>query len=77
MTSLTIGHALKQSGARLLEVDGRELGVLTVPQARGVQIVLFDNTPGGSGHVLELAEDNPRGCFAKGLIRIDRSITDG
>lgn len=58
--ALTIGHALKQSGAQLLEVDGRELGVLTVPRPDGAQTVIYDNTPGGSGHVLELAESRGR-----------------
>lgn len=58
--ALTIGHALKQSGAQLLEVDGRELGVLTVPRPDGVQAVIYDNTPGGSGHVLELAQSRGR-----------------
>jgi hypothetical protein len=55
--ALTLGHALKQCGARWLEVDGRELGVLILPSAfGGCRTVLYDDTPGGSGHVLELAE---------------------
>jgi DEAD/DEAH box helicase domain-containing protein len=55
--ALTLGHALKQCGARWLEVDGRELGVLVLPSASGsYRTVLYDDTPGGSGHVLELAE---------------------
>lgn len=58
--ALTIAHALKQSGAQLLEVDGRELGVLTVPRPDGAQAVIYDNTPGGSGHVLELAQSRGR-----------------
>lgn len=58
--ALTIGHALKQSGAQLLEVDGRELGVLTLPRPDGAQAVIYDNTPGGSGHVLELAQSRAR-----------------
>jgi len=58
--ALTIGHALKQSGAQLLEVDGRELGVLTVPRPDGAQAVIYDNTSGGSGHVLELAQGRGR-----------------
>ncbi len=62
-TVLTIGHALKQSGAQLLEVDGRELGVLTVTRPDGVQAVIYDNTPGGSGHVLELAQGRGRDWF--------------
>jgi hypothetical protein len=59
-TALTIGHALKQSGAQLLEVDGRELGVMTLPFADGYRTVIYDNTPGGSGHVLELADGRAR-----------------
>src|ERR1700755_1929917 len=51
-TALTVGHALRQCGASWLEVDGRELGVLVLPSARGgYRTVLYDNTPGGSGHV--------------------------
>jgi DEAD/DEAH box helicase domain-containing protein len=53
----TIAYALQRAGARLLELDARELGVMTVPAGpRGQSwgCVLFDTTPGGAGHVREL-----------------------
>ena len=51
------GHALKLAGADLLEIDHRELGVVFGPigAAARVGVQLFDNTAGGAGHVLELA----------------------
>lgn len=47
----TLGHALRLAGAKLLELDPRELGSLVVYQ---VGPVIFDDVPGGAGHVLEL-----------------------
>jgi DEAD/DEAH box helicase domain-containing protein len=46
----TLARALLASGARLLDLDSRELGCF--PLGRGV--VLHDNVPGGAGHVGEL-----------------------
>ena len=57
--ALTLGYALQISGASLLELDSRELGMMTVPVAAGGRsrgVVLYDNVPGGAGHVRELAE---------------------
>ena len=58
----TLGYALQQAGARLLELDSRELGVLAVPVGQkggSWGVVLYDNVPGGAGHVRELiAEGN-------------------
>jgi hypothetical protein len=56
----TLARALLASGARLLDLDTRELGCF--PLGRGV--VLYDNVPGGAGHVGELFErhlDKDRG----------------
>ncbi|BAP56346.1 DEAD/DEAH box helicase [Thioploca ingrica] len=50
----TLAHALKLAGARLLELDSRELGSLAVGTKGGWGAVLYDNVPGGAGHVLEL-----------------------
>lgn len=53
----TLTQALQISGAKLLELDGRELGALVSPagvQGRGLGAVLYDNVPGGAGHVREL-----------------------
>lgn len=55
--ALSLARALQVGGARLLEVDTRELGVLAVPMSGGRWgTVLYDNVPGGAGHVLELLE---------------------
>jgi Lhr-like helicase len=53
----TWGHALKLAGAELLEIDHRELGVVFGPigAVARIGVQLFDNTAGGAGHVLELA----------------------
>jgi len=53
----TFTQALQISGAKLLELDGRELGIHVVPagyEGRGWGTVLYDNVPGGAGHVNEL-----------------------
>lgn len=52
----TLGHALRIAGAKLLEIDSRELGFLETAfgdPATKVP-VLYDNVPGGVGHVREL-----------------------
>ncbi|MBY0552604.1 MAG: DEAD/DEAH box helicase [Candidatus Obscuribacterales bacterium] len=56
---LTLGYALQQAGARLLELDSREIGVMTPTPLRnsnGKGIVLYDTAAGGSGHVHELLQ---------------------
>jgi len=55
----TLGHALRIAGAKILEVDSRELGVLETFTGRPStpSPVLYDAVPGGVGHVLELARD--------------------
>ncbi len=53
----TLTQALQISGAKLLELDGRELGALVTPtglEGRGWGAVLYDDVPGGAGHVREL-----------------------
>jgi hypothetical protein len=52
----TLAQALQIAGARLLELDTRELGVLLVPTGGGHGAVLYDNVPGGAGHVYELLD---------------------
>lgn len=46
----TLGHTLRLTGAAMLELDHREIGFF----AEGLQVRLFENTPGGCGHLLEL-----------------------
>ena len=48
----TLARALLASGARLLDLDTRELGCFPL----GRSVVLHDNVPGGAGHVGELFE---------------------
>jgi len=51
----TLGYALRIAGARLLELDTRELGVMTAATEEvGAGAVLYDSVPGGAGHVREL-----------------------
>jgi hypothetical protein len=58
-TALTVGLALQIAGAQLLELDSRELGVMTVPAGDYGDcygVALYDNVPGGAGHVRELID---------------------
>ncbi len=53
----TLAYALQIAGAKLLELDSREIGVLCAPSGqfgRSLGAVLYDNVPGGAGHVREL-----------------------
>jgi len=53
----TLGQALQIAGAKMLELDSRELGVITAPAGQNGAswgAVVYDNVPGGAGHVREL-----------------------
>jgi hypothetical protein len=56
----TLGFALQRGGCSLLELDPREIGVLTPipvgPNGMEHGVVLYDNVPGGAGHVRELLD---------------------
>jgi hypothetical protein len=55
----TLAYALHRAAAELLQLDARELGVDTMPAGeagRGLGVLLYDNVPGGAGHVRELLE---------------------
>jgi DEAD/DEAH box helicase domain-containing protein len=57
VTSLAV--ALKLAGARLLQLDSRELGNMVVPaghSGRSFGAVIYDTMPGGAGHCLELMQ---------------------
>lgn len=58
----TLALALKLAGARLLQLDSRELGHSVAPSPNGAHptAVIYDNVPGGAGHVLELLNDSVR-----------------
>ena len=54
---LTVAKALQVAGARLLNLDIRELGSLTAPAGSRGQFfggIVHDNVPGGAGHTGEL-----------------------
>ncbi len=51
----TLALALKIAGAKLLELDARELGTFATPTRSGHAVFLHDNVPGGAGHTRELA----------------------
>ena len=59
--AITLGYALQIAAGRVLELDTREIGVMTSPTGDGTVygVVLFDNVPGGAGHVRELLERGP------------------
>lgn len=72
----TLAIAMQISGAQLLQLDPRELGWLVMPGKadpeadlqRDGWIVLYDNVPGGAGHVRELmamGESWLRGALAQ------------
>lgn len=51
----SFGRALVLAGARLLELDERELGIELVPlHDANLGIVIYDTAPGGAGHCHEL-----------------------
>ena len=55
----TLGCALQLAGAKLLQLDMRELGFITVPSGDkgiGYGVLLYDDVPGGAGHVRELLD---------------------
>jgi hypothetical protein len=52
----TLAQACQNAGAALLQLDSREIGVLLTDTTDGFGAVLYDNTPGGAGHVRELTE---------------------
>lgn len=57
VTQLTTAvHALCIGGAELLGVDPREFGGFVSRGGTGDMVVIFDATPGGTGHCLELAD---------------------
>lgn len=56
---VTLGFALQRAACQLLELDTREVGVLTVPtgpQGETYGVALYDNVAGGAGHVRELLD---------------------
>ncbi len=55
----TLGYGLHRAAVRILQLDGREIGVVTAPageSGHGLGALLYDNVPGGAGHVRELLE---------------------
>lgn len=55
----SLGYALLRGGCRVLGLDSREMGLLAVPTGNDGSewgVVLYDNVPGGAGHVRQLME---------------------
>ena len=55
----TLGCALQTAGAKLLQLDLREIGFITTPagdKGIGYGVMLYDDVPGGAGHVRELLD---------------------
>lgn len=55
----TLGCALQLAGAKLLQLDMRELGFIATPagdRGTGFGVLLYDDVPGGAGHVRELLD---------------------
>lgn len=54
----TLALALQISGAKLLQLDSREIGSMAIRTGleSGFGAVLYDNVPGGAGHVRELLD---------------------
>jgi len=54
-----IGFAIQRAAAKALDLDMREMGVDLIPTGPAGEhwgVILFDNVPGGAGHVLELLQ---------------------
>jgi len=49
--------ALAMAGARLMQIDSRELGATASSGSRGYEAILWDNNPGGSGLLRDLCSD--------------------
>jgi len=50
----SIGRALLISGARLLDLDGRELGLELKSRGGGeLSLLMYDTAPSGAGHCIE------------------------
>lgn len=59
----TLGFALQRAGCQLLELDSREIGVLVIPagaQGQTFGVALYDNVPGGAGHVREFLDQDQK-----------------
>ena len=55
----TLGCALQLAGAKLLQLDLREIGFIATPAGEkgiGYGAMLYDDVPGGAGHVRELLD---------------------
>ncbi len=54
----TLSHAFRIAGARSLDVETRELGGMPVLLRDGWGVAIYDDVPGGAGHVQELLADH-------------------
>lgn len=73
MTTLQL--ALHRAAAEWLQLDARELGAELIPAMGGIwSIVLYDNVPGGAGHVRELLDEG--NALFRAVIGILRGTED-
>ena len=71
----TLGYALQRAAAYILQLDSREIGVLTAPSGymgQGLGTLLYDNVPGGAGHVRELLSNRTRMARSRQRLPMDR-----
>jgi len=54
----TLSHAFRIAGARTLDIETREIGGMPIRLRTGWGIAVYDDVPGGAGHVLELLRDH-------------------
>jgi len=52
-----VATALAMAGARLMQLDAREIGAVSAYGKFGFEAVLWDNNPGGSGLLEDLCDD--------------------
>jgi DEAD/DEAH box helicase domain-containing protein len=69
----TLARALIASGSKRLDIDTRELGGF----ALGRGVVLYDNVPGGAGHVGELFERGREGDRGRSWLEETRTMLRG
>ena len=54
----TLSHAFRIAGSRVLGIETRELGGMPLLLREGRGIAIYDDVPGGAGHVQKLLDDH-------------------
>jgi DEAD/DEAH box helicase domain-containing protein len=71
----TLGQALRLSGARLLNIDSREISLLRPTSGNSLRISICDSLAGGAGHVRDLSGDAANWWTAAKAMITEGSIT--